>query len=1165
MGLFGFMSFVMKGIMYLAALVIPTMFLTLLACFPLTMAEFIPSIFRIVAALISTGAFGIGVGAIVFAQQWTVIRYSGPVGFIVPWVVTLTGLVVNISLSLGGSVVLVIIGLLGLSLYRFRERIPLRLELGLLSNRTDKLIGAIEIVEIPSSFSEQEDDMLSHRRQYNTALSIIRSMRSSDYSIGLRLEVIESRHRLFFLTHADDEDDLQDALDVLASTLRANLTGFRFEIHRRFKGHEISDRTIGMMGHVAGEPLSMEDLSQRTDSLDLITEVLHSVSDAVVQVILTPTSSGWLHRRLLKSNLGKERERAMVQVSSPKRRLFGNDGSQTVSQIDLGASEKVQRDGRKLRRTEASDAVKAHITISVWGRRESEVRQQVRRLSNVLTSAILPADTQHGLSIQLDSNKFTLERHLHGLPAGEGTMLVPEEAAVYLCLPRREVGVPVVKRGSFRRDVPVSNATDSDHQSEDEIYLGHSINHAGEPELRFTITPESLTKHVYIYGESGTGKTMTTIRILTELARLKIPFMVLLPSKNEDYRRLIHAIPDIRVFTPGDETVAPMPWNAHDFHEGVLINTVFNMIMEAYVAALPSREVVRTYLEDAFKHTFARLGWIGHKNIRGLPLLLRDLPQSIPLVEEKELDYSDRGNEDFRGILHGRFRELNTGALSRVMNTVNDLTIEELVSKPTLIMLDGLSADEKALFTFLMITNVSQYFEVLKKQPGQYEHKLRFLFVLEEAHHFLQSSQTDETEGHGARNRAIESIAQLMAEGRSSGIGNVIVTPRSLGLQAGVSELAQTIIMHKRGSREDREHLGGQMNCTDEQIQEMGSLPVGHAVIRTPEALHPIRVSVRHPARDNALLDTTMAVTDDDIRQHMAEYYRSELDLAKVQYVPEMEKDGPIPGVDIVLDLSTVERLMGIVESEVFHDIWMPCLQAARRGMPAKGAMFLLGVVDLAASAWSDYEHLSRFLLWHVGDVETDPKNRTLIRDFAKIISILLALPEPLRTKDDSTVWYFQRMRIEATKRFHFKKRRDWRSEVLAMANQFLAEYKSNASLHGRRLLQFDVVPQDSAQEDDRGRIRSLVEHNQFASIYYNSLRQAAHGDFGPYIFLMNSTAENACEGEQATSDVLKVFARTAQEVLDAPQDGYLMEQLLDELLGSPSEDERRPSAPAET
>jgi hypothetical protein len=1165
MGLFGFMSLVMKGIIYLAALVIPTIFLTLLACLPLTMAEFIPSIFRIVAALISTGAFGIGVGTIIFAQRWTVIRYSGPVGFIVPWVVTLIGLFVNISLSLGTPVVLVIIGFLGLSLYRFRERIPLHLGLGLLSNRTDMLIGAIELVEVPSSFTEQEDDMLSHRRQYNTALSIIRSMRSSDYSIGLRLEVIDSRHRLFFLTHADDEDDLQDALAVLDSTLRANLTGFSFATHRHFKGHEISDRTIGMMGYVTGEPLSMEDLSQRADSLDLITEVLHSVSDAVVQVILTPTSSGWLHRRLLKSNLGKERERAIVQVSSPKKRLFGNDGSQTVSQIDLGATEKVQRDGRKLRRTEASDAVKAHITISVWGRRESEVRQQVRRLSNVLSSAILPADTQHGLSIQLDSDRSTLERHLHGLPAGDGTMLVPEEAAVYLCLPRRESGIPVVERGSFRRDVLVPNAINGSHQSEAEIFLGHSVNHAGEPELRFTITPESLTKHVYIYGESGTGKTMTTIRILTELARLKIPFMVLLPSKNEDYRRLIRAVPDIRVFTPGDETIAPMPWNAHEFPKGVLVNTIFNMIMEAYVAALPSREIVRTYLEDAFKHTFTRLGWKRHKNIRGLPILLRDLPQSIPLVQEKELNYSDRGNEDFRGILHGRFRELNTGALSRVMNTVNGLTIEELVSKPTLIMLDGLSADEKALFTFLMITNVSQYFEVLKKQPGQYEHKLRFLFVLEEAHHFLQSSKTDETEGHGARNRAIESIAQLMAEGRSSGIGNVIVTPRSLGLQAGVSELAQTIIMHKRGSREDREHLGGQMNCTDEQIQEMGSLPVGHAVIRTPEALHPIRVSVRHPARDNALLDTTKAVTDDDIRQHMAEYYRSELDLAKVQYVPEMDKECLIPGVHITLDLDTIERLMEVVESEAFHDFWSACLKAAQQGAPTKGAMFLLCVVDIAVSTWRDYEYLSRYLLWHVDDVETDAKKRALIRDFAEIVSVLLELPVSPWTEDDSTVWHFLRMRTEVMNRLHSKKPRDWRLTVLAMAKQVVAEYKHNASQYRRKLMQSDGTSQDSTQEEYREIIRTMVEHHQFAAIYYDYLRQAAHGDFGPYIFLMNSSVEKVYGGKPVTSDVLKSLARTAQEVLDAPQDAFLMEQLLEKLHGSPSEGEGGFSASAET
>jgi len=34
---------------------------------------------------------------------------------------------------------------------------------------------------------------------------------------------------------------------------------------------------------------------------------------------------------------------------------------------------------------------------------------------------------------------------------------------------------------------------------------------------------------------------------------------------------------------------------------------------------------------------------------------------------------------------------------------------------------------------------------------------------------------------------------------------------------------------------------------------------------------------------------------------------------------------------------------------------------------------------------------------------------------------------------------------------------------------------------------------------------------------------------------------------------------------LDAPQDAFLMEQLLEELVGSPSEDERSSSAPTET
>ena len=61
-------------------------------------------------------------------------------------------------------------------------------------------------------------------------------------------------------------------------------------------------------------------------------------------------------------------------------------------------------------------------------------------------------------------------------------------------------------------------------------------------------------------------------------------------------------------------------------------------------------------------------------------------------------------------------------------------------------LMDGLSRDEKAIFTYLLISNIGQYFESLKKEPGVYENRLRYMLVLEEAHHFCPTCghQTDQ-------------------------------------------------------------------------------------------------------------------------------------------------------------------------------------------------------------------------------------------------------------------------------------------------------------------------------------------------------------------------------------------------------------------------------------
>ena len=53
--------------------------------------------------------------------------------------------------------------------------------------------------------------------------------------------------------------------------------------------------------------------------------------------------------------------------------------------------------------------------------------------------------------------------------------------------------------------------------------------------------------------------------------------------------------------------------------------------------------------------------------------------------------------QDFYGALNGRLDTLMDGPLNRVFTTLTGMTIAELVSAPTIILMDGLSDEEKAL------------------------------------------------------------------------------------------------------------------------------------------------------------------------------------------------------------------------------------------------------------------------------------------------------------------------------------------------------------------------------------------------------------------------------------------------------------------------------------
>ena len=144
------------------------------------------------------------------------------------------------------------------------------------------------------------------------------------------------------------------------------------------------------------------------------------------------------------------------------------------------------------------------------------------------------------------------------------------------------------------------------------------------------------------------------------------------------YVKLSRVVDPLWIFTPGDETVTPVRFSFTDYGKGVHVSSIINDTKAAFVAMMPTHGMIKEYLEALIELTFERLGWNRDTNTRGIPILLSDFLETLPQMEE-DIQYSTRGNEDFRGALFGRLRTICKGALSRVFGTTSGISIQAML------------------------------------------------------------------------------------------------------------------------------------------------------------------------------------------------------------------------------------------------------------------------------------------------------------------------------------------------------------------------------------------------------------------------------------------------------------------------------------------------------
>lgn len=206
---------------------------------------------------------------------------------------------------------------------------------------------------------------------------------------------------------------------------------------------------------------------------------------------------------------------------------------------------------------------------------KDDIYELYNRLS-VVAKKTMQESINDGATITFGKNTSDSKGKNWGYNHGTSDYLTTAEISLLAGLPQKEVPGVSLKEGiGF-------GLNEKEIDDEESINLGNMVQKGRElTKIPFKLSKKSMSKHTFVAGVTGSGKTTTCHRLLSEA---DMPFLVIEPAKTE-YRTLINTRKDIVVFTVGNETVAPFRLNPFELLEGEIISAHVDMIKATFTSA----------------------------------------------------------------------------------------------------------------------------------------------------------------------------------------------------------------------------------------------------------------------------------------------------------------------------------------------------------------------------------------------------------------------------------------------------------------------------------------------------------------------------------------------------------------------------------------------------
>lgn len=403
-------------------------------------------------------------------------------------------------------------------------------------------------------------------------------------------------------------------------------------------------------------------------------------------------------------------------------------------------------------------------------------------------------------------------------------LMTSEELLSYYGLPMHSQNTLALKEN---RGYDLSEQLSDSVVDKDNIQFGYVRTVNGN--IQIGCPPKVFAKHALIVGTPGTGKTTFSLNILLQFYRHNIPFLAIEPTKTE-YRALIDRIPELQIFTPGNNEVSPFIINPFAPPQGIKVEQYIPALISAFSAAFSMPNPLDTLFLKAIRTAYNRYGWKDYSRFGDHGTQAFGLYEFVLIFKQliKESNYS----REVKGNLEsgGTFRLMNLIEQNgNIYDTTKTIPIEDLLTKPTIVELNAIQGQEqKSLIMALLLSSICLYTKIIQQGDGT----LKNVMLIDEAHVLLDgASRVSYDNKSDAQGATVKSLQAMAAEIRSYGTGIIIADQSAKKVSREIVANTDIKVVFRLVEKEEKDIINNSINGNADTYARMSKLKMGEAFV----------------------------------------------------------------------------------------------------------------------------------------------------------------------------------------------------------------------------------------------------------------------------------------------------------------------------------------------